>query len=247
MPIITNDMRVITAPGDYYLAYDIAHFDGQVGLTIAADHVTINLNGHAFGNNGPAAIYSSGHYDVEVANGEVWGSSFYGVRLEGYVSMNRVSGLDVHGQTTVGISVEGYGYTSIDNNDVHDIGNASIDRAYGIIAGGDGVVVTGNNVWAMRGVNEAVHYSDTGINHQVTNNYFSSLGSHGDIYFAWLNAASDDLWRNTFDGRYSDDDFGIYSQSVDTTSIQNIIYDVPQDDFYLLPDAVKPLDIFLFV
>ncbi len=56
----------ISEPGNYYLGFDVP--DG--GVTINADRVTLNLNGHTVRN-----ILISGHQDITLTNGTVEASS----------------------------------------------------------------------------------------------------------------------------------------------------------------------------
>ena len=168
--------------------------------------------------------------------------------MEGYVEENRVTSNEVYGQKVVGISVEGYGYTQIDNNTVHDVHAA--DRAYGIEVEGNGVITAYNDVFALTGGNEAVHYSDTGVDHQVYGNTFSDAASGQDPFLAWVDADGDQFSFNTFVGGNESNTEGITYNGFDPlVTMDNDVINITPPDFYdfghIIPDPHLNHDIFL--
>jgi Ca2+-binding RTX toxin-like protein len=120
MPIISEAGAVITAPGVYTLDRDLV-FSGKTGsaITIAADNVVIDLNGHTITGSRAAdsfasAISAADRSGITVRNGSIEGF-FYGVRLDdsstGTVRYGNhlVSNLDVSDCTFRGITVQGVG------------------------------------------------------------------------------------------------------------------------------------------
>ncbi|MFZ5453194.1 MAG: right-handed parallel beta-helix repeat-containing protein [Thermodesulfobacteriota bacterium] len=83
---ITSLPYTISAPGSYYLGGNLSYTGGD-GITIASDHVTLDLMG--FTITGPGStncgIYMNGRKNVEIRNGTVssWG---HGILEEGYLT-----------------------------------------------------------------------------------------------------------------------------------------------------------------
>jgi Ca2+-binding RTX toxin-like protein len=141
MPIISEAGTVITAPGVYTLDRDLV-FSGRTGsaITVAADNVVIELNGHTIRGSGAAnsfanAISATDRSGVTVRNGSIEGF-FYGVRLDdtstGTVRYGNhlISNLDVSDCTFRGISVQGPNNT-VRNCTVSDIqGTTNYDNAF---------------------------------------------------------------------------------------------------------------------
>jgi Ca2+-binding RTX toxin-like protein len=135
MPVIGKAGITITRPGVYTLDRDLV-FNGKTGsaITVAADNVVIDLNGHTIRGSGAAdsfarAISSTNHTDITIKNGDIEGF-FYGVRLDDtsrtpllYTRYGHhvVSNLDVSDCTFRGISVQGPDnvVTSCTVSDIH--------------------------------------------------------------------------------------------------------------------------------
>jgi hypothetical protein len=83
---ITQDMMPLTisAPGSYVLVENVTVNDGSVGITIAADHVTLDLAGHVLvgGANSGDGIRITGKHDVEVRDGVITGWGDDGIEAE---------------------------------------------------------------------------------------------------------------------------------------------------------------------
>jgi hypothetical protein len=108
---------VITSPGSYYLTTNINAADGGVGITVAADHVTIDLNGFAVIDQGTSGTPNGidvpdAHIDLCVKNGTVTGFHSHGIG--GYVSSSRFEHLIINGNGGAGIIIVG------DNSEVLD-------------------------------------------------------------------------------------------------------------------------------
>jgi Ca2+-binding RTX toxin-like protein len=86
MPIISEAGTVITAPGVYTLDRDLFHGAGAgAAITIGADNVVIDLNGHRISGSGLAGSFASGieatnRSNITIRNGTIDGF-FYGVEL----------------------------------------------------------------------------------------------------------------------------------------------------------------------
>ncbi|GAA0723252.1 right-handed parallel beta-helix repeat-containing protein [Dokdonella soli] len=147
----------ISAPGSYCLTGDLTSTatGTNAAITIAADHVQLDLNGHSLigpGGSTGYGIYAIGHSDLSVRNGALRGFGYFGVFITdmlvgfppapiGASSRHEISGLRVEG-ANVGISLLG-AFSSIHDNVVLDA------TQNGIWAGGygAGVIVRGNRVF----------------------------------------------------------------------------------------------------
>jgi hypothetical protein len=146
----------ISASGSYCLAGDLTSTatGTNAAITIAADHVQLDLNGHSLigpGGGTGYGIYALGHSDLNVHNGIVRGFGYSGVFIydtmqgfftpSGASSRHEISGLRIEGGK-VGISLLG-SFSSIHDNVVIDA------TQNGIWAGGygAGVIVRGNQVF----------------------------------------------------------------------------------------------------
>ena len=76
----------ISNPGSYYLTADLLFAGASPCITILANHVSLDLNGHYVWNevpsSGASCIYASGYYNLAIFNGTLGG---------GYVALDVVS------------------------------------------------------------------------------------------------------------------------------------------------------------
>jgi hypothetical protein len=144
----------ITAPGVYCLKKSLVlAFQQQSAITIMANDVVIDFNGHVLENFPGAAgigwgVNGFNLKHITLRNGTIRGFSI-GVNLEnrGENSMGHlVEHLVLDGNTLAGLSVDG-ATSVIRNNRVMRTGASS--HTYGIFARGTGIQVTGNVVTEM--------------------------------------------------------------------------------------------------
>ncbi|MGD0743889.1 MAG: right-handed parallel beta-helix repeat-containing protein [Verrucomicrobiota bacterium] len=83
---ITSLPFVITAPGSYYLVTNLTGVPGLDGITVQADHVTIDLRGFALmgggGGGGRGIVVSSSHINLRVHSGSIANWPVQGVLAE---------------------------------------------------------------------------------------------------------------------------------------------------------------------
>jgi hypothetical protein len=175
---------------------------GFTGLTIDADHVTLNLNGHAIrgvGNDDTMGVTSS-HTGVTVENGTVakWGAA--NVSLSGPSS--RVINLRVSGAFSAGIVVSGANGV-ISGNRVFSNGQV------GIGGGGGGSQYT-NNVLQSNGL-DGLSVANAGL---ISGNKALNNGSIG-IRFSNDGGASMTVMNNIANGNAN----GIMESSGDATVV----------------------------
>ncbi|MGD0743888.1 MAG: right-handed parallel beta-helix repeat-containing protein [Verrucomicrobiota bacterium] len=88
LPGSPTSTYVITAPGSYYLSTNLIGFAFTNGITVLADHVTIDLRGFAiigagqFGGNANAIVASVPTVDLRVLNGTITSWSGEGVSAQ---------------------------------------------------------------------------------------------------------------------------------------------------------------------
>ena len=150
----------ISTPGIYCLATDVimaASFKSGNAIEIAANYVTLDLNGHKVhgANAGTATqaigIHAANRQALTIKNGIVWGF-FQGVVLDAaaYTSPagNVVEGLRARNNRANGIRVLGAN-SIIRNNVVADTGPSTLSAfvdANGILVGGSGSRVLNNDI-----------------------------------------------------------------------------------------------------
>ncbi|MFT3685876.1 MAG: hypothetical protein QM783_13295 [Phycisphaerales bacterium] len=152
-PGTANVLFRITQPGSYYLTGNILGFPGKSGVLIAADNVTLDLNGFALlGVPGSGdGIAGNDVSNVTVLNGvcKGWGAtgvSFYGsavqgIRIHGVTAANNVNGIYVDRLAEIS------GCIAL-NNTVTGIeaGNSSVVTGCTCCGNANGIRV-GNNAW----------------------------------------------------------------------------------------------------
>lgn len=158
---VTSVPITVSAPGSYCLTGDLTSTvtGTDVAITIDADYVTLDLNGHSLvgpgSDTGGRGILALAHHDVHVRNGTVRGFS-YGVWLLdkmgvgipaplGLSSRNEVADLLVE-DTRYGIASIGT-YARILRNRVLDVKAVGISASSNALSGGNGAIyVVGNEV-----------------------------------------------------------------------------------------------------
>jgi hypothetical protein len=151
----------ISAHGTYCLATDVimaASFTTGTAITINANYVTLDLNGHmvhggAAGSATQAIGISAGaRRGITVKNGHVWGFQ-YGVYLAAAVATpagNVVDGIHAERNTVVGIAVGGTN-NIVRNCIVAYTGSSALDsNPRGILLNGHGARAVNNDVLSVR-------------------------------------------------------------------------------------------------
>ena len=153
-----------------------------VGITVNADNVVIDLNGHVLSNNGAGAttqaigISTLNHRDVTVKNGTIRLFQQCVVLDEATTpTQNRthlVEDLNVENCRFVGIRVEGQSST-VRRNVVRDTGGGLSLNGEAIAVNGQGSQVLDNLVHHVIGSGSAVGISVSGLDMMVVNNRVS--------------------------------------------------------------------------
>jgi hypothetical protein len=187
---ISSAPFTISQPGSYYLTTNLTVSGGDA-ITIAADGVTLDLNGFAIAStanpaSGTAVLINGGLRDITIQNGHIQGGVTndgsglgfgYGIYYSGSDPQNvRVSGVSVSGCEYHGIYV-GFGpSTTVENCVVRRVG------VYGIIASTirgcvawdcGGYAIYGNHVSDSRGQSAY----DTGLRATTAQNCYGQSGS----------------------------------------------------------------------
>ena len=151
---ITTVPATLASAGSYCLGGDLASTatGSSAAITIAANDVTLDLNGHALagpgGSNAGYGIYAIAQHGLRIRNGLLRGFS-YGVLItdtttgfppnpSGASRSHEIGGLRVEG-ASVGISVLGQ-FSDIHDNTVFDATSGGIYAASGSVAGTAGAV-----------------------------------------------------------------------------------------------------------
>ena len=92
----------IDAPGSYYLTGNLTGVAGQNGITIAAKHVTVDLNGFRLAGPGQNGVFSSAE-QIAVRNGSIDGWSISGIASAGTGAL--IDNIRANGNGHSGISV----------------------------------------------------------------------------------------------------------------------------------------------
>jgi hypothetical protein len=101
----------ISAPGAYYLGGNLSYTGGN-GITIASDHVTLDLMGYTITGPGIAnnGIYMNGRKNVEIRNGTISGWEC-GIYEEGAAGVgHRIINVRVEGNKIRGMYLRGDGH-----------------------------------------------------------------------------------------------------------------------------------------
>jgi len=166
---ITKLPYEIKTPGSYYLGGNLSAANGD-GITIARDHVTLDLMG--FNLNGPGTgtgIFMSGRTNVEIRNGTItnWGTGIWesGAGICHRILNVRLSGcnygMSVHGNGHLIKGCEALGNPGVRGLWIEGVGAISDCRAgnfsnegMGLGSGGimRGNVVTGNGAGTSSGL-----------------------------------------------------------------------------------------------
>jgi parallel beta-helix repeat protein len=150
---ITSLPFTISAPGTYCLLGNLTTSTaGGPAITIAANSVTLDLNGHKLaGNAGPftiaQGIVASGRRFVVVRNGIVRGF-FSGVTIDDDSTAGVIEDITAEGNYAAGLVVQGQGLL-VRRNRVVNIGGSSFNlglAAVGIAVQGSGTTVVDNDV-----------------------------------------------------------------------------------------------------
>ncbi|MGH7132360.1 MAG: right-handed parallel beta-helix repeat-containing protein [Phycisphaerales bacterium] len=140
LPSAGTAQHVISAPGSYYLTGNITGTAGKHGISITAEHVTLDLNGFALiGASGAGDGITTAAFlkNVAVVNGSVKGWPGSGVNVQ--TDNGRLEGLRVSNCTLAGISTG----TSLGTMIIHC---TLQDNAGGNLFTGAGCTVEGCNI-----------------------------------------------------------------------------------------------------
>ena len=196
---ISSAPFTISQPGSYYLTTNLTVSGGNA-ITIAANGVTLDLNGFTIASTAPSAtgygIYiNSGLRDIAIQNGHIQGGVTnnggvfsgpgfgYGIYYSGSAPQNvRVSGISVSGCQYHGIYVGSGASTSVENCVVRTVGSygifASTIRGCAALECGS-TAIGGNEVSDSRG--ESVG-SGTGLSAYTAQNCYGSSSSYYGLY-----------------------------------------------------------------
>jgi hypothetical protein len=206
--VITSLPTTISSPGVYCINQDLV-LAGSSGfaVNIAADSVTLDLNGHALRSNAAAntvteGVVVVGHKYFTIIDGTIAGFG-EGINVESLASTPRSKGgliADVKVQRSVafGIGVDCDGCV-IRNNLVTDtIVPASISgfSAIGIGVAGTGALVTGNRVFNTHGKaagSEAFNLSLSASDSTLSQNYVANDEISNPSEFGVLVSGANDL------------------------------------------------------
>jgi Ca2+-binding RTX toxin-like protein len=215
MPIISQAGTVIRSAGVYTLDRDLAYSGGSgAAITIAADNVVIDLNGHRITGSGTAgssakAIVATNQSNITIRNGSIDGF-FYGVELAdlsartGQYGHHLVSNVDVSNCTFRGIFVQGPDNV-VQNCTIHDIQGTTVYAnafAAGIESFGARARLVNNRVTEVyaRDLGEAlgISVSDYGVGtvvagNVIRNSAFDEFRSFG----IWVGGGDVTSYRNT--------------------------------------------------
>jgi len=186
---ITSLPNTISNPGVYCLTQDLVYGSNSgAAITIAADGVTLDLNGHAVRFEGTpsvadatlAGIYVGGHYYFSIIDGTVAGF-LIGVTVNSSSSKHSRGGLvaelRIQRSAQVGLYLDCDGCTVRDNmivdTKIPSSWSPSNGDPYGLWAFGNGNLITGNRVY------NTIPFTHTGAyaieidaqNSTVSNNY----------------------------------------------------------------------------
>ena len=194
---------VITEPGSYVVVGTVTMTDGSIDcIEIAADDVTIDLNGHTLvgaGGTGVGISQSSASYS-RVLNGTVRGFGGGGVVLGDYA---RVEGLEVHDTGPVAIEVGSF--CMVKDNHLSGATEAHIR-----VLGAQGMIA-GNMVATCRGTALSIYLDNPGnpgcsiADNIVKQNSFGAFRS-SDGLSIHVAGSRDSLMENIFFGYVSDAD-----------------------------------------
>lgn len=192
---------IISTPGTYTLTGDL-----RESITITANNVTLDLNGHTLRGSGFGTGISSTHSNVTVRNGEVTGFE-KGISLDsaGAVHSNKVLNIDVHNCSLMGIAVGNNAGTVSDCN-VWDIGGQTtfgFIPSFGVAMWGRNSKIINTNVWDIRGRSEAVAFgfnSKDNTGSILQNSTADGTGATGWSFGLWNSGGSITVVDNKLTG-----------------------------------------------
>lgn len=163
----------ISHPGSYCLASDLKVLNpASIGITIAADNVTLDFQNHALifsaGESRASGVESNGHSNITVKNGIIR-KFMYGIRIQD-VDLNKlknnspdamhniqVSNMQLENNTFRGVSIQARN-SSVTNSKVYSTGGTTVfQNSYAI-----GIEMAGNYCNASGNVIDGVYPVGTG-------------------------------------------------------------------------------------
>ena len=218
---ITTVPVTITTQGIYCFTGDIAaSLASGNAITVATNNVTIDLNGHKFGNLGAGVgtqahgFYASQRQNITIRNGTVRGF-FYGVWLNDTSPFTASGGhliedLRLDGNTLIGIDVEGSGNVVRRNQVARTGGSIASNNAYGIIGYGPGAQILDNVVDGTTGKSGGNVYSInlyTANGAMVARNHVSNVSGGANNYGIFVVSSTDVI---VADNRLATMQYGVY-------------------------------------
>ena len=185
---------VLSTPGVYCLTSNLS--TSESAITIAADHVTVDLQGHALeGTAGPSStatgVYSSGYRGVTVKNGTISGF-LYATRLMGGNGA-AIKNVLFLGNWYIGAWAEGVGAEVSDSRVVNTGGSTlpGYTIPLGVKISGAGLTAVRNVVIGMIGGTEVVGIAvDDAPGGVVQGNSLSLSAYRADSYGLWVNGVN---------------------------------------------------------
>ena len=170
----------ISSPGFYYITKDLTA-TATTGITVTADHVTLDLMGFGLIGSGSGTydgVFMSARTNVEIRNGTIRNFGQYGIRGSFGGKGHRIINIRVEGNGSYGVMLLGYshlvkgctalGTVSYDGIYVADGATITGNTCYnnqrnGIITGG-GATITGNTCYnnQSRGIHAGIGSTVTG-------------------------------------------------------------------------------------
>ncbi len=193
IPIKQADIPlIINQPGHYCLTEHIVSADRAI--TITADDVTLNLNGHAIDGSANTAdttqdgITCNSSDNLTITNGSIYGYAI-GIDLISGCKGTEISNMHIHHNYQYGIkNVSSSHNLTILNNRINNIGSSTNStNAYGIYALYTmGLIISGNTIDSITASGTASAWgiqSVAALGGQILGNHISNLNvDTGDAY-----------------------------------------------------------------
>lgn len=167
---------IISAPGSYYLTENVDAANEKIGIEIATNNVTLDLNGFSV-SAGSSGVYIPCGTNCAVQNGNISDCSGAGV----YCSANNVI------FDRLNISTTGYGIQCLGDSGVIRDCSFYHNANTGIILYGGNYLITGNICSgnnSQNAANGATIFINTS-NNRIENNFITGSGPLG--YGIWIN------------------------------------------------------------
>lgn len=159
----------ISSSGFYYITKDLT-VSGSHGITVTADHVTLDLMGFSLIGSGSGSydgVYMCTKTNVEIRNGTVRNFGRYGITdISGFGKGHRIINIRVEGNGSFGVCLWGYSHLVK--------GCTALENGYAGIDAGVGSTITGNTCYYNQNHGISASYCST-----VTGNTCYKNTNHG--------------------------------------------------------------------